>query len=287
MPINPDVVGAESQPRESSWDSKDCLLYALGVGAGVSDPTGFELEFTTENTAEVTQQALPTMAVVLGGGAGGPDSPMAKLGDVNFAKMVHGEQGITLHKPLPVAATVRATTRIADIFDKGKAALVVLESTAVDTADGKQLFTTTSKLFFRGEGGWGGGRGPADSVEIPETDPDHVVSYQTRPDQALLYRLNGDRNPLHSDPSFAALGGFPKPILHGLCTFGFTGRALLHAVCCSDPTRFLSMDGRFSSPVMPGEALTINIWDQGDGIANFRTYAGDRIVFDNGQLCYA
>ncbi len=286
MPINPDAVGAESQPRESSWGSKDCLLYALGVGAGVSDPTGFELEFTTENTNDVTQQALPTMAVVLGGGAGGPDSPMAKLGDVNFAKMVHGEQGITLHKPLPVEATVTATTRIADIFDKGKAALVVLESTAIDTADNEPLFTTSSKLFFRGEGGWGGDRGPSEGIEIPETDPDHVVTYQTRPDQALLYRLNGDRNPLHSDPSFAALGGFPKPILHGLCTYGFTGRGLLHAVCDSDPTRFLSMDGRFSSPVMPGEALTINIWDQGNGNANFRTYAGDRVVLDNGLLTY-
>ncbi len=287
MPINPDAAGSESQPRESSWDSKDCLLYALGVGAGVSDPTGFELEFTTENTGGVDQRALPTMAVVLGGGAGGPDSPMAKLGDVNFAKMVHGEQGIVLHKPLPVEATVRATSKIAAIYDKGKAALVVLESTAVDTADDQPMFTNISKLFFRDEGGWGGDRGPTDSIEIPDSDPDHVVSYGTRPDQALLYRLNGDRNPLHSDPSFAAMGGFPKPILHGLCTYGFTGRALLHAVCESDPERFKRMDGRFSSPVMPGEQLDIHIWDQGDGTALFRTFAGDRVVLDNGVLGYA
>jgi acyl dehydratase len=287
MPINLDVVGAESQPRESSWDSKDCLLYALGVGAGVTDPTGFELEFTTENTNGVTQQALPTMAVVLGGGAGGPDSPMARLGDVDYAKMVHGEQGIILHKPLPVAATVRATSKIPAIYDKGKAALVVLESTAVDTADDQPLFTTTSKLFFRGEGGWGGDRGPTDSVEIPERDADAVVSYATRPDQALLYRLNGDRNPLHSDPSFAALGGFPKPILHGLCTYGFSGRALLHTVCDSDPTRFKSMDGRFSSPVIPGETLDIHIWDDGSGTAHFRSFAGDRVVLDNGVVTYS
>lgn len=286
MPINPEAVGTESQPRESSWNSKDCLLYALGVGAGVSDPTAYELEFTTENTNEVTQRALPTMAVVLGGGLRGPDSPMAGIGDVDYAKMVHGEQGITLHKPLPVKATVRSTTKISAIYDKGKAALVVLESTAVDVADAQPLFTKTSKLFFRGEGGWGGERGPAGAVEIPDRNPDHGISYQTRTDQALLYRLNGDRNPLHSDPTFAARGGFPKPILHGLCTYGFTGRALLHGVCGSDPTRFSSMDGRFSSPVLPGEALDVHIWDTGSGRAFFRTLADDRVVLDNGVLAY-
>ena len=283
MPINPDAVGAESQPGERSWTSKDCLLYSLGVGAGVTDPTGFELEFTTENTNDVDQKALPTMAVVLGGG--GPDSPLSKLGDVNYATMVHGEQGITLHKPLPVEATVRTVARISGIYDKGKAALVVLESEAIDTADDQPMFTSTSKLFFRGEGGWGGDRGPDNAVTFPDREPDHVVTYETRSDQALLYRLNGDRNPLHSDPSFAALGGFDKPILHGLCTYGFTGRALLHAVCGSDPDRFAGMDGRFSSPVMPGEALSVHIWENGDGTANFRTFAsGDRVVLDNGVL---
>lgn len=283
MPINPDAVGAESQPGERSWTSKDCLLYSLGVGAGVTDPTGFELEFTTENTNEVEQKALPTMAVVLGGG--GPDSPLSKLGDVNYATMVHGEQGITLHKPLPVEATVSTVARISGIYDKGKAALVVLESEATDTADQEPLFTSTSKLFFRGEGGWGGDRGPDNAVTFPDRDPDHVVTYETRTDQALLYRLNGDRNPLHSDPSFAALGGFDKPILHGLCTYGFTGRALLHSVCGSDPDRFAGMDGRFSSPVMPGESLSVHVWENGDGTANFRTFAsGDRVVLDNGVL---
>jgi acyl dehydratase len=261
-------------------------VYALGVGAGVSDPTRYELEFTTENTRDVTQQALPTMAVVLGGTPRGPDSPLARIGDVDYAKMVHGEQGIRLHKPLPVEATVRATSKISAIYDKGKAALVVLESTATDTADDRPLFTNTSKLFFRGEGGWGGDRGPADVVEIPDRDPDEVIRYETRTDQALLYRLNGDRNPLHSDSAFAALGGFPKPILHGLCTYGFTGRALLHGVCGSDPTRFSGMDGRFSSPVMPGETLDVQIWDVGGGTAYFRTLAGDRRVLDNGVLTY-
>jgi acyl dehydratase len=283
MPINPDAVGATSSPRQSSWSSKDALLYALGVGAGMTDPTGFELEFTTENTNGVTQRALPTMCVVLGGGLGGEDSPLAKLGSFNPALLVHGEQGIRLHKPLPVAATVRATATITGIYDKGKAALVVVESTAVDRADDEPLFTTVTSLFIRGEGGWGGERGPSNPVAFPDRPADNVVSYTTRPDQALLYRLNGDRNPLHSDPSFAALGGFDKPILHGLCTYGFTGRALLHAVCGSDPDRFASMDGRFSSPVLPGEQLDVHIWTTADG-AMFRTMVGDRTVIDGGRL---
>lgn len=287
MAINLDAVGPPSAARESSWGSSDCLLYALGVGAGVTDPTGSELEFTTENTTNITQLALPTMAVVLGPGGSGPDSPLARLGDLDYSRMVHGEQKISLHKPLPVAATVSATSRISAIYDKGKAALVVLESTATDMADGKPLFTNTSKLFFRGEGGWGGERGPTDSIDFPSREPDHVISYETRTDQALLYRLNGDRNPLHSDPSFAALGGFPKPILHGLCTYGFTGRALLHAMCNSDPLSFKSMQGRFTSPVMPGETLDVHIWDMGEGSAYFRTFAGDRVVIDNGVLNYA
>lgn len=286
MPINPDAVGAESDEKESSWSSKDSLLYALGVGAGVSDPTGFELEFTTENTKDVTQRALPTMAVVLGGGMAGPNSPMAKLGEFNPAMLLHGEQSITLHKPLPVEATVLGKSKIAGIYDKGKAALVILESSAKDKASGDPLFTSSSSLFIRGEGGWGGDRGPDSGVEFPDRDPDHVVTYDTRDDQALLYRLNGDRNPLHSDPAFAAMGGFDKPILHGLCMYGFTGRALLHSVCGSDPDKFLGMGGRFSSPVLPGESLTVSVW-AGDGTSHFRTSVGDRTVFDNGVLTHS
>ena len=281
MAINLDAIGKESEPYESSWDSKDCLLYSLGVGAGASDPTGFELEFTTENTKDVSQKALPTMCVVLGGTGG--RGPLAHLGDVNYSKMVHGEQRVILHKPLPTQATVLSTSKISNIYDKGKAALVILENIAVDIDDGKPVFTNISKLFFRDEGGWGGDRGPVDKIEFPDRDADHVVSYETRTDQALLYRLNGDRNPLHSDPAFAALGGFPKPILHGLCTYGFTGRALVHLACGSNPDNFKSMDGRFSSPVIPGETLEIRVWEDGDHF-KFRTLAGDRVVLDNGVL---
>ena len=151
MPINLDAIGIESEPHESFWDSKDCLLYSLGVGAGASDPTGFELEFTTENTNDVTQQALPTMCVVLG--ATGRGGPLSNIGEVDYSKMVHGEQEIVLHKPLPTNATVLSTSKIANIYDKEKAALVILETTAVDSSDGEKMFTNISKLFFRGEGG--------------------------------------------------------------------------------------------------------------------------------------
>ncbi|MBT95751.1 MAG: enoyl-CoA hydratase [Acidimicrobiaceae bacterium] len=281
MGINLDAIGMESEPHESSWDSKDCLLYSLGVGAGATDPTGFELEFTTENTKDITQKALPTMCVILGGTGG--RGPLAHLGDVNYSKMVHGEQGIILHKPLPTQATVTSTSKVSNIYDKGKAALVILETTAIDTSDNLPVFTNISKLFFRDEGGWGGERGPMDKVIFPERDADSIVSYETRNDQALLYRLNGDRNPLHSDPSFAALGGFSKPILHGLCTYGFTGRALVHLACDGDPEKFKSMDGRFSSPVIPGEKLEVHVWED-EGDFKFRTIAGDRVVLDNGVL---
>jgi acyl dehydratase len=284
MPINPDAVGAEGAPQEFSWDSTSSILYALGVGAGATDPTGFELEFTTENTNGVSQQALPSMAVVLSlrGEMSGP-GPLSKLGSFNPAMLVHGEQGFTLHKPLPVAGRARASSRITAIYDKGKAAVVVMESSAVDTTDEQPLFTSRSSMFIRGEGGWGGERGPSAKFEAPTRTPDQIVQYPTRPDQALLYRLNGDRNPLHSDPSFAALGGFDKPILHGLCTYGFTGRALLHAVVGSDPSRVVSMDGRFASPVLPGETLDVKIWVDGN-TATFQTFVGDRCVIDAGQF---
>ena len=286
MPINPDAVGSTGDPVEFSWDSDACLIYALGVGAGVTDPTGFELEFTTENSDGITQRALPTMAVVLGMRSTATGrSAMADIGTYNPAMLVHGEQGVTLHQPLPVAAVAVSQSRIAAIYDKGKAAVVVTESTTSDKATGAPLFSTTASMFIRGEGGWGGDRGPSSTFSAPDRAPDHVVSYETRADQALLYRLNGDRNPLHSDPKFAALGGFPKPILHGLCTYGFTGRALLHAVCASDPDRFLSMHGRFASPVMPGETLDVRIWVDGDA-AVFQTFVGDRCVLDGGQFTF-
>jgi acyl dehydratase len=276
MPINPDATGSVGQPAEFSWTSKDSLLYAMGVGAGVSDPTGFELEFTTENSNDVTQRALPTQVVVMGGGS------TPGFGDFNPVHLLHAEQAITLHQPVPAAGTAVATGRVGPIYDKGKAALVYLETDVADV-DGNPIWNTRSGLFIGGEGGWGGDRGPATEWHLPDRDADHVVAYPTRPDQALLYRLNGDRNPLHSDPTFAAAAGFDKPILHGLCTYGFTGRALLHALCGSDPARFGSMGGRFKSPVVPGETLEVHAWEE-EGRVMFQTRVADRVVFDNGVM---
>ena len=286
MPLNPDAVGYETEPGEARWTSKDSLLYALGVGAGQTDPTGFELEFTTENSDGITQKALPTMPVVIAAPApAGSKGPMDAIGTFDFAMLVHGEQSITLHQPVPVEGTAKIKGRVAAMYDKGKAAVVVLESEAVDPS-GAPLWTNTMSAFIRGEGGWGGDRGPSGPRNLPpERDPDHVVSYATRTDQALLYRLNGDRNPLHSDPKFAARGGFPKPILHGLCTYGFTGRALLHAVCGSDPSRFKAIEGRFSHPVMPGDTLDVKIWIDGNE-AIFQTWAGANQVIDSGKLTF-
>ncbi len=283
MPINPDAVGARSEPTRRSWDSKDAILYALGVGAGAVDPLQ-ELAFTTENTQDTPQQVLPTMAVVLAAGGGA----FASIGSFNPAMLVHGEQAITVHGPIPVDGEVETVGEITAIWDKGKGAVVELTATSTDTATGQVLFTSVMSAFIRGEGGWGGDRGPSGPAEpVPDRAPDHTVTYATRPDQALLYRLSGDRNPLHSDPAFAAFGGFDRPILHGLCTYGFTGRALLHTLCGSDPARFTGMAGRFSSPVMPGEDLTVSIWDTGDGTASFRTAGSDgRTVLDVGRFTF-
>jgi acyl dehydratase len=283
MPINPDAVGFAGEPGESSWSSKDCLLYALGVGAGVLDPTGFELEFTTENSQDVQQRVLPTFPVIVPGGTGAWTS----IGTFNPAMLVHGEQSVTLHAPLPVEGTIKGTTTVTGIYDKGSGAVVALETVATDIATGKALWTTTFSAFIRGEGGFGGDRGPSVKVDFPEREPDHSVTYSTRPDQALLYRLSGDRNPLHSDPKFAAMAGFDKPILHGLCTFGFTGRALLHTLCGSDPDRFLSMSARFSKPVFPGEDLAVNMWIIEDGKALYRTATAGGVVIDGGQFGFA
>src|SRR3954463_4934260 len=282
MPINHDAVGATSEPAERSWNSKDALLYAVGVGAGVPDALDpAELPFTTENSKDVQQQVLPTMAVILGAGGGGA---MAAIGQFNFAMLVHAEQAIELHRPIPVQGRVRTTGKLTGIYDKGSGALVATEAESVDAETGEPMFTTRSAVFIRGEGGWGGDRGPSGGRnQPPEREPDHVVTYETRPEQALIYRLSGDRNPLHSDPEFAKMASFDRPILHGLCTYGFTGRALLHALCGSDPARFRSMEGRFSKPVMPGDTLTVSMWVDGNE-AIFRTSVDGTTVLDNG-LC--
>ncbi|HEX5096896.1 MAG TPA: MaoC/PaaZ C-terminal domain-containing protein [Acidimicrobiia bacterium] len=281
MPMNLDAVGSVSEPGERSWNSKDALLYALGVGAGQTDPTGFELQYTTENSQNVAQQVLPTFPVIIGMGGGA----MPAFGTFNPAMLVHGEERIEVFGPIPVEGTIVGTTRVLGIYDKGSGALAVLETESKYKDSGKPAFNVRFAAFIRGEGGFQshGPEMPA-RPKIPERAPDHEVTYATRSDQALLYRLSGDRNPLHSDPEFAKLAGFTKPILHGLCTYGFTGRALLHALCDSDPARFKVMDARFSKPVMPGDVLTVKMWVDGND-AVFQTVTQDgTVVIDGGHF---
>lgn len=280
MPLDQGVIGVESEPTERSWTSKDALLYALGVGAGLGDPLR-ELEFTTENSADVEQKVLPTFGVLIAQSAG-----RRRWGDFNPAMLVHAEQGFTLHHPLPVEGTVRTISKVTGIYDKGSGALVTAESVALGS-DGEPMVTSRSAAFIRGEGGFGGDRGATSAWESPKREPDVRVQYATRPEQALLYRLSGDRNPLHSDPKFAAGGGFERPILHGLSTYGFTGRALLHALCGSDPARFGTMQARFSRPVLPGDTLVISMWAEPGG-ARFQTATKDgTVVLDHGSFNFA
>ena len=274
MPIDPTKVGLEGKPVERSWNSRQCLLYALGVGAGLD-----ELEFSTNKN----QQVLPTFAVIVGGGG----VPLQEIGRFNPVMLVHGEQAIEVTGALPTDGKIVSQGRISAIWDKGSGAVVETESESKDAASGEVLLRTRSSIFLRGEGGFGGERGPSGAKnEPPERAPDHCVTYATREDQALLYRLSGDFNPLHSDPDFAKAAGFPKPILHGLCTYGFTGRALLHALCGGDPARFRSMEGRFAKPVFPGQSLTVNMWVEG-GEAIFQTLndAGE-VVLSQGRCTF-
>ena len=284
MALNPESVGSVGDVRTMSWTSKDALLYAVGIGAGQAD-----LQFSTENTRDTQQVVYPTFAVVAGSGTSSAGaSAMGKIGTFNFAMLVHGTQAVTLHRPIPVEAQATIQDKVVAMYDKGKAAVVVLEN-EVKLATGEPLFNTRSSLFIRGEGGWGGDRGPSGPQNEPPADaaPDHVVTLQTNPDQAFVYRLSGDRNPLHTDPSFAAIGGFDRPILHGLCTYGFSGRALLAELCGNDVSRFHHIEGRFSSPVMPGDALTVRMWRTGAGEAVFTTSVGDRTVIDQGLVRFS
>jgi acyl dehydratase len=270
------AVGRTAPPFEREWCSRDCLLYALGVGAG-QENSAAELAFTTENSHGVAQSVLPTFAVTLALGG------LPPIGKVSVAQILHAEQSLTLHRVIPVAGRARGTTTITGIYDKGKGALVTLDTEIRLLEDDEPLATLSSGVFVRDAGGWGGDRGPSSEWELPDRGPDEVRSYQTGYGQALIYRLSGDRNPLHSDPKIAQAAGFPRPILHGLCTYGYTGRALIDAICDGDPSRFGSMSARFSMPVLPGERLQVSIW-RGTGGALFRTSTEEGTVIDRGLL---
>jgi acyl dehydratase len=280
MAIDPNAVGFEAGPVPYAWTSKDALLYAVGLGAGRDD-----LAFTTENTTDVAQKVLPTFAVIAGAGA----RVLKAAGPIDMTKLVHGSQSIELYGEIPVEGAVVSTTRISAIYDKGRSAVIETTSTSTDAATGAPRFSTRSSVVIRGAGGFGGERGPSGGSDAPpQRAPDAEWSMTTSPDQALLYRLSGDRNPLHSDPAFAARAGFGQPILHGLCTYGITGRALLGSFCASQPARFRSMAGRFSSPVLPGETLRVKMWLLADGQVAFQTLVDDdgRVAIDHGQMTF-
>ena len=276
MAIHTQNIGKVSEGAPVSWNSKDALLYALSVGAGARDQTR-NLAFTTENSRGISQSVLPTFAVLLGGSGGSMDS----LGDFKLSQILHGGQSITLNRTLAPAGTVIPRSFMSAVYDKGKNAVIELTTELLDAETGETAATSVTSMIIRGEGGFGSEPAPADGWEVPDRPADLVETQKTSPDQALLYRLNGDRNPLHSDPAMAAMVGFEKPILHGLCTMGFAGRALLEGVSGSDADAFGSLRVRFAAPVIPGDELVTSIWKTGTG-AVFQTRVGDTVVLDRG-----
>jgi len=247
------MVGKKLPPIQYSYTEKDVMLYALGVGAGMD-----ELPFTYERDLQV----LPTFGVV-------PAFPalfgMGSVMQVNPMMVLHGEQCIEILRPIPPRGTLTTTPMIKAIYDKGKGALVVVEAETVDEK-GTALFKNTFGAFARGEGGFGGDRGPSGPKNVPpDRAPDAVDKMRTLPQQALIYRLSGDMNPLHADPEFAKLGGYDRPILHGLCTFGHVGRAILRSFCGLDPMKLKKLEVRFSGVVFPGETIVTEMWKNAPG----------------------
>jgi acyl dehydratase len=257
-------IGRELGPTPIAWDADACILYALGVGAGTD-----ELEFTAENDG-VPLRVLPTFASAVGRRGWG-ELDARSFGSYGAHQVVHGAQRIELAGELPANGRALATLRIGGIWDKRVGALVQLVTTATDPRSGAEMFRSVSSLFVIGEGGFGGARGPAlGGPRPPRRAPDATVVHATESRQALLFRLSGDHATIHTDPAVARRAGFERPILHGLCTFGFAGRALLHALCGRDPRRFRAMEARFARPAYPGESLVTELWS-GDGRAFFET----------------
>jgi len=288
MPIDPNAVGATAEDYSFTWTDRDTMLYALGVGCGTAD-----LAFTTENSHDIPQQVLPTYAVIACIGF----PAMGKVGDFNFGMLLHGSQQIRLFAPLPPAGALTVSSDVVDIQDKGpgKNAIIVVRARGADPAGGEVLVETLSTFVIRGAGGFGGqpGERPV-APPVPDREADSRTAMPTREDQPLIYRLSGDRNPLHSDPWFAqTLAGFPKPIMHGLCTYGFAGRALVAALGGGDATKVTAIGARVTSPVFPGETLTTSIWRTEPGHAVFTTEAsapdgsGARLVLEDGTAEYA
>jgi acyl dehydratase len=257
MPIDPAVaVGADLGVTKFEWSSSNVLLYHLALGASTSD-----LGYVLEDRLKV----LPTFGVVAPNFRTFEPPAVTFPGiEIDLAKVLHGTQSITVHAPLPAEGQAVAHARIADVWDKEKAAVIVQEAT-VTTPSGDPLWTTTSSIFARGEGGFGGSRGPSGRLPAPEGDPVLEVSVPTLPQQALLYRLCGDRNPLHADPAFAAGAGFDRPILHGLCTYGVVCKALVDNLLDGDVSRVETFGTRFAGVLFPGESLRVRAWQTDNG----------------------
>ncbi|HZR84315.1 MAG TPA: MaoC/PaaZ C-terminal domain-containing protein [Candidatus Binatia bacterium] len=248
MPIDTTIVGKKLESSTAQWGEKDVMLYALGVGE-TSLPFAYEQDL----------KVLPTFAVIPAFGA---MFTMGAAMQVNPMMVVHGEQRIELVGPIPTRGKVTNQPTVVAVYDKIKGAVVVVDVESRDEK-GTLVFKNTFTTFARGEGGFGGDRGPSGAKNVPpDRKPDAVVEMPTEEWQALLYRLSGDMNPLHADPQMAALGGYSKPILHGLCTFGHVGRAVLHTYCGSDPTRMKDFEVRFSGEVYPGETIVTEMWKE-------------------------
>ena len=266
MPIDPDVaIGARLPDRTFSWETSDVLLYHLAIGAASApgaqlDPAALRLTLDDDDL-----RVLPSFGVVAPTFHETDPPPLDLPGcQIDLAQVVHGSQSIVVHDPLPPSGSATLETRITDVWDKGKAAVIWQEGRAL-APGGEPLWTVRSSIFVRGEGGWGGERGSSAPVETPDREPDCDASYDVTPQQALLYRLCGDRNPLHADPAFAERAGFPAPILHGLCTWGIVLRTLTEELLDGDPEAVRGFAARFAGVVFPGETIRVRGWrtDQG------------------------
>ncbi|EME14458.1 MaoC/PaaZ C-terminal domain-containing protein [Rhodococcus triatomae] len=271
MPIDVKAaLSAAPTVRGAAWTERDVILYHLGLGAGVHSLDPAELGWVYEKDLKV----LPTFAMVAGQGvSAGAVTPagMAMPGiDVDLRKILHGGQSLTVHAPIPAAGTATVSSRVADVWDKGKAAVIVLEQSAAD-ADGNPLWTSAMQIWARGEGGFGGDAGPETSGAAPEREPDKVLVSPTSTQQALVYRLSGDLNPLHADPAFARMAGFDQPILHGLASYGVVCKAVVDGVLDGDPTRVQSFSVRFAGSLYPGETVETAVWRDGDTLTLLAT----------------
>ena len=275
MPIDPSAaIGAQVGTTEFSWTSSDVLLYHLGIGAGSREGDHLNtdaLRYTLDGPA---LQVLPSFGVVVPTFHETDPPPLDLPGcDINLAQVVHGSQSISVSAPLPTSGSARVSTTLTDIWDKGTASVIWQEGVAT-APTGEELWRVRSSIFVKGEGGWGGERGASQTVEVPDREPDADTTYAVTPQQALLYRLCGDRNPLHADPDFAKAAGFPAPILHGLCSYGVVLRELTDALLGGDATAVGGYSARFAGVVFPGETIRVRGWREGDRIVASASIAG-------------